>query len=384
MEHRKHAKLAPPAFGRWARREWAIHGTGCGNIQWLARELSLRLSARWKTGFLDAEHNAAGEPGVGMPYALQWTDRIGSPRLDLAQTPGPWEQRAWLNELDLALVNGNHFEATRQIVALDRRKFDSLSRKAERLTQVDLFLTRAGDPDFATPDELPVAVKDRLPGWRHVPVLDWTATDAIAGFLEKNLPPAPVKALVLAGGKSIRMGQDKAEIRYHDKPQWQFLWDMLQENGLEAFVSCREEQAGAFGDTTVIADSFTGLGPMGAILSAFRHDPAAAWLVLACDLPRFDRPALDFLRRNRNPSALATAFRQPGNEGFPEPLVAIWEPKAYLRLLTFLAQGVSCPRKVLINSDTMLLDAPDPEALVNVNTPEERAALERSGRLGTP
>jgi molybdopterin-guanine dinucleotide biosynthesis protein A len=52
-------------------------------------------------------------------------------------------------------------------------------------------------------------------------------------------------------------------------------------------------------------------------------------------------------------------------------LITIWEPKSYPVLLSFLAQGCSCPRKVLINSDVNLLSAPDPQELTNVNTPEE-------------
>jgi molybdenum cofactor guanylyltransferase len=57
-------------------------------------------------------------------------------------------------------------------------------------------------------------------------------------------------------------------------------------------------------------------------------------------------------------------------------LITIWEPRAYPVLLSFLAQGISCPRKVLINSDIELLDVPNIDALMNVNTPEERALIE--------
>jgi molybdopterin-guanine dinucleotide biosynthesis protein A len=113
---------------------------------------------------------------------------------------------------------------------------------------------------------------------------------------------------------------------------------------------------------------------MGAILSAFRQNPNTAWLVVAVDLPLLDKSTLQLLIENRNPSKLATAFNSPVNE-FPEPLIAIWEPRAYPVLLQFLAQGYSCPRKALINTDVELLDAPNPEALFNVNTPEERKKL---------
>jgi molybdopterin-guanine dinucleotide biosynthesis protein A len=72
----------------------------------------------------------------------------------------------------------------------------------------------------------------------------------------------------------------------------------------------------------------------------------------------------------RDLSSIATAYQSPQNE-FPEPLVTIWEPRSYPVLLSFLAQGYSCPRKVLINSDVTLVEAVNPEVLTNVNTPED-------------
>ena len=38
-----------------------------------------------------------------------------------------------------------------------------------------------------------------------------------------------------------------------------------------------------------------------------------------------------------------------------------------------VAQGINCPRKMLIRSDTELLEQPHPQALDNVNTPEDLA-----------
>ncbi len=66
----------------------------------------------------------------------------------------------------------------------------------------------------------------------------------------------------------------------------------------------------------------------------------------------------------------ATAFKSPVND-FPEPLITIWEPKSYQVLLQFLVQGYSCPRKALINSDIKLVEVKNPEALKNVNAPED-------------
>jgi molybdopterin-guanine dinucleotide biosynthesis protein A len=177
--------------------------------------------------------------------------------------------------------------------------------------------------------------------------------------------------LVLAGGQSLRMGVDKGNINWHGKPQRYHMADMLSH-----FVRrCLYRTGPASrlrlnGPYPVLQDTFTGLGPYGAILSAFRENPDAAWLVIACDLPLMDEDTLRNLVAWRNSSSVATAYHSPVTE-FPEPLIAIWEPKSYPILLSYLAQGYSCPRKVLINTDITLLNAPEPEALTNVNTPEE-------------
>ena len=388
MQHQKHSTLAKPTLGQFGRREWAILGTPCGPIRQLAQDLIRYLSDRFEVAYVDADHQAAEAEPEGLDFALEYTDKIRFQRIDRAEKPNAWQQRAHFNAADLVLVNGNHFAAARQIVVLDRRKFDSLQRKAERLTQVDLFLTHPVNGETLRPEDLPESLKQHVPGWANIQVLDLHDVPAIAAFLSERLTAPPLRALILGGGKSTRMGQDKTAIDYHGMPQWMYVRQLLHTAGVaDVFISCRAEQAATFAPQSVISDSFLDLGPMGAILSAFRAFPDAAWLVLACDLPLLDVDTLRFLLEQRRPSAPATAFRQPpaapgwGNgadtkgTGFPEPLVAIWEPKSYPVLLQFLAQGVSCPRKVLINSNTHLLDAPAPEALLNVNTPEERERL---------
>ena len=379
MLHQKHSKLARAGFGAFGRREWAILGTSCGTIQQLSRQLAARLAPDVQTAYVDATHAQADTPPETPVFCLEYTDHLGFPQLNFRETPQRWQQHAWFNEADLVLLNGNHFAAARQILVLDRRKFDSVQRKTARLTQVDLFLTNSRDEHFAQPDELPDVLKEHLSDWAAIPILDLNDTEALSGFLRARLQPPPVKALILAGGKSTRMGQDKSALDYHGAPQWQHLKHILAQAGIgEPYLSCRSGQADAFAPEPVVVDSFLDLGPMGAILSAFREQPDVAWLVLACDLPLLDAGTIGYLLGQRQPSALATAFRQPGSaEGFPEPLVAIWEPRSYPVLLQFLAQGLSCPRKVLINNRTHLLDAPRPEALQNVNTPEERAEVLR-------
>ena len=384
-KHQKHAKLTRPNVGNFGRSEWAIIGTPCGNIQDLAKKIGGKLTPQYKVGYVDADHKAGDDDANLAPFSAEYTDKIGFHRLDFEQKNGtPFQFRPLFNNADIVLVNGNHFTAARQIVVLDPKKMDSLSRKLSRLTQIDLFLTVDTEGSVSDLENLQnfLNLENNADKWSNVPIFSIHEVDRIADFLRSKIYMPPLKSLILVGGKSQRMGIDKAALNYHGKPQSQILVDILRGCNTPPNVSCRAEQAVDFmmdlaaEDVPIIADTFLELGPFGAILSAFRHDPNAAWLVVACDLPLLDAETLEFLIKNRNLSAVATAFKSPQSEdSFPEPLITIWEPRAYPILLSFLAQGISCPRKVLINSDIELLNAPNIEALMNVNTPEEKALI---------
>jgi molybdopterin-guanine dinucleotide biosynthesis protein A len=187
--------------------------------------------------------------------------------------------------------------------------------------------------------------------------------------------PAPLYALILAGGSSTRMHQDKAALQYQGKSQLDRAFELAERHVDTVFVSVR---AGQTTDPTraqrpQIVDSVGGEGPIVGIRSGLAAHPHVAWLVLACDLPFLSDAALSQLVRERDPTALATAFRST-HDGLPEPLCAIWEPAAAAALADYQNQGGRCPRKFLIHHAAPLLEPLDRHALDNVNTPEEYTA----------
>ncbi len=187
---------------------------------------------------------------------------------------------------------------------------------------------------------------------------------------ENNIP---LYGLVLAGGKSVRMGNDKSTINWHGKEQRYYMADLLGQLCEDVFISCREEQASEI-DTNykTIPDTYTDLGPYGAILSAFKTNPGASWLVVACDLPLLDTETLQYLIANRDISKIATTFESP-YDTLPEPLITIWEPEAYDILLSYLPEGFRCPRKALNRNidNVKIIKASNADALMNTNTPED-------------
>ena len=376
-EHKKHADLKRPAIGNYGRNEWAILGAPCVYIKGLADKVISNLSPTYKCAYADTSHQdeiiqAPGRLANGA--YLEYTDQINYHQFNINSLNQPFGLRQRFVDADLVLINGNHQQAKSQVVIIYQNKRASLQKRLEQLTNVELILlaeNAEGVFDF---------IQEAIPNWQEIPSYQLDDTEKITAFFKNKLESAKpiLNGLILAGGKSERMGFDKGTVNWFGKEQRYFLADLLKPLSKEVFISCRDDQrTGIAKEYPVLADTFTGLGPFGAILSAFREQPDSAWLVIACDLPLLDVETIEYLVANRDPSKTATAYQSP-DSGFPEPLIAIWEPKSYPQLLSFLSMGYSCPRKVLINSDVKLLQAKNPEALSNVNTPEDLEKVKRT------
>ena len=130
--------------------------------------------------------------------------------------------------------------------------------------------------------------------------------------------------VVLAGGRSTRLGQDKVRLRLpgDGRDMLALTADLLAACTDGVVISCRAPDAGE--------------EPLA--LPGIRSIPDAVWsalrklrqpiLVLSCDLPFMDMPTLRRLidaRGARPPEALMTTFQQ-AETGFIEALVSIYEP----------------------------------------------------------
>lgn len=185
---------------------------------------------------------------------------------------------------------------------------------------------------------------------------------------------AALSGLVLAGGRSRRMGSDKARLEKDGQTQLARTVSLLERHLDRVFVSARADQA----DDTErarfpqIIDRYDDLGPVAGILSAMDEHPGRDWLVLACDLPNVDDETVATLIDGHPPGATMTAF-ESSHDGLPEPLCAIYPAESAATIRAFVDAGLKCPRKMLIRANARLLKQPRPDALDNVNRPEDLA-----------
>ena len=181
-----------------------------------------------------------------------------------------------------------------------------------------------------------------------------------------------LNGLVLAGGKSTRMGTDKGELAYHGKPHREYLYELLAEFCDDVYISVRSEQQQNLPENLkTITDKNQYRGPLNGMISAHQEFPEVAWLVVATDLPLIDKDSIQQLIEQRNQEKIATAYATH-QSGLPEPMFAIWEANSFPKAIEYLESGTNtCPRKFLINSETELIFPSSDDILINANNKEE-------------
>lgn len=188
----------------------------------------------------------------------------------------------------------------------------------------------------------------------------------------------PVAGVVLAGGRSARMGLEKALLRVHGEEQpsllartYKLLTDLLP----AGWVACRSDHV--YTGYPCLFDAHEGKGPVSGVLSALhaaQEQDFAAVLALSCDLPFMDARTLRALlraRENAPDSTLATLYVNVDNR--PEALTAIYETDALPFFEAALARN--CPRLNAVipleRQHRLPCDQENGRPFFNLNSPED-------------
>lgn len=141
--------------------------------------------------------------------------------------------------------------------------------------------------------------------------------------------------VVLAGGRSRRMGRDKALIGYRGRTLLANALAILRPHVEQLFVIGDPERHGAAG-VEVFKDDIPGLGPLGGITTALHHASNERVIVLACDMPHVNEVLIDRLKTMHEPHHDAVV---PQCDGQLEPLVAIYHQRCTPAFGRCIAEG---------------------------------------------
>lgn len=185
--------------------------------------------------------------------------------------------------------------------------------------------------------------------------------------------------LVLAGGRSRRMGKDKARLAMPGRAD-QLTWvSALLASIVEGvFISLSAEQQRELAEVptgvTIVVDAEREQGPMAGVLAAMEQQPYADWLVVAVDMPLLQSEPLRDLVTSFSVGSVATTFVD--SEGRLQPLCACYRAKALPLLRVAYQKGQRSLSQFLQDNTVDVLSVLDSDFLVGANTPEQWQALQ--------
>jgi molybdopterin-guanine dinucleotide biosynthesis protein A len=141
-----------------------------------------------------------------------------------------------------------------------------------------------------------------------------------------------VTGIILAGGKSSRMGTDKGLQQLCGKPLIYYSIKVLSEICSTIIISTSSDAYRSFGFKTV-ADEIPGIGPMGGICSALKQSKTEKNLVLSCDLPFVSGELLSYIIENSEGFQVAVPWQ--GNQHY-EPLCGFYNLSILDQINTFI------------------------------------------------
>jgi len=320
-KHSKHTNLVRRDNDNYAPNEIAILGAKCDIISDIVSKVSKNLS-NYKLVYFDASHAKDVAKNRLSEYVFH---HEGNLQITTSGTINKYQQRLDFAQFDYVFINGNHYQGAKQILILDEAKEASVLKRLDQLDNIQFIIKLNSET------ELFDFLVEKYPNIKNKRCYSLNDIDAISNHINDLIQEkiAPVKGLVLVGGKSTRMGSDKSELNYFGKPQKEVAKELLEEHNLETFYSVQKSD-----NDYEISDKFLNIGPFGGICSAFQKDPNSAWFVLATDVPFVNNEIIQLVLKHRNPSKVATAIKGK-NKDFVEPLITIYEPKAYPILLQY-------------------------------------------------
>jgi len=189
-----------------------------------------------------------------------------------------------------------------------------------------------------------------------------------------------ITGIILAGGKSSRMGRDKGLIELNNKPLINYTIEALKPYCDQILISSNSKEYKSLG-YPVYEDKIKNCGPMGGIYSSLLHSFTLKNMVLSCDMPLISTELIRYVLDKSLEGKLSLPIH---GANFIEPLCAVYPLEAIPFLEKFIKEG-KLKLIDLVNSiptEQIRIDASHhfyhSDLFLNINRPGD---LERASRL---
>lgn len=182
-------------------------------------------------------------------------------------------------------------------------------------------------------------------------------------------------AVIVAGGKSSRMGQDKALLRVNGVPLIERTARVLAPHFDEVIISAADDKQYAFTGLRTIADNVPGEGPLRGIACALGAAKYERLFVCACDIPDIDIDSMAMLLRG---ALRYDAVIPVSGQKRYEPLFACYTKRALPAFERVLSGSKRAVTDILPYVNALHPPLSGEAMLVNLNTPNDYENYRRS------
>jgi molybdopterin-guanine dinucleotide biosynthesis protein A len=185
-------------------------------------------------------------------------------------------------------------------------------------------------------------------------------------------------ALILAGGDSRRMGQDKATLKLEGKTLLAHVTDTMQQLFPKVIVSVRQLRTNV--DVPQVRDEVESSGPLAGLIAGLAQADTPWVFAVACDMPFVTAKVVERLAELRSGHQAAV----PIVDGHPQPLAAFYASSALAVMRESLASGDKSLRGMLnrlevryvIGTELRECD-PQLRSFVDLDTPQDFQAAKK-------
>lgn len=183
------------------------------------------------------------------------------------------------------------------------------------------------------------------------------------------LPKEDITGILLAGGRSSRMGSDKGFLMLEGEYFTARIAKAMAPFVREIIIVTNRVQYDLF-NLKRVEDLIKDSGPIGGIHSGLSHSETDWNLIMSCDIPMINESVIEYLIQGFDPESDITLLKYLDN---PLPLIALYK-KSCLSLCEQLLYSGERRLMELINSSSSKIIELTPELGVftdNINTPQQ-------------
>ena len=198
-------------------------------------------------------------------------------------------------------------------------------------------------------------------------------------FFELQQKKTEISAFVLSGGKSSRIGTNKALLQVEGKPLIQRLVDLLDPIFSEVVISSNEPDLYNFTRKKIIQDIYSARGPLAGIHSALKFTNTSKNFIISCDLPLINIEIINYIVDFQSQKDIIL----PMADGRIQQLCGIYSKNIFNEVEELLIESNQKNSKMKgsiyelmdrVPTEIVEVDKLDfyyPDLFLNINTPED-------------